>query len=196
MRAGRVGTRPFALAILAVLLLPAVCLAERPDYYFAARGGLMFFDGDLQRLEAREGFFAEAVLGRRLHRHFALELGSGYLHDGDSENGTRSDLRAVPILASAVFLLPLGERVELSIGAGPALYFATLKHQINDNVHLANDSDVVFGGHAKLGATLDVFSCCFAGVEGKYIVTETGGFDAVRTDLDGFVALVTLGLRF
>lgn len=189
------------LALLALCCLTGWSSPDSPadsgaPNYLALRGGGIFFTSDLRDLALEEGFSSELVLGRRLHPHFALELGSGYFHDGDSSNGLRSDIRGIPISVTAKFLYTFWNRIELSAGAGGAVYFAKLKHQIEDAGQRATDDAVVWGGRLQLGANLNFCTRWFAGFEGKYRITETANFGGARVDLDGAAVMLNLGLRF
>ncbi len=75
------------------------------------------------------------------------------------------------------------------------MYTPKFKHQLN-GVHLSNDRDMVVGGHVVIGINFDVGSRFVIGWEGKYIATQEARFRGVRANLDQFVSLLSLRLRF
>jgi len=186
------------LLILVLLGCPALGYAQdsaqKDSNYLLLKTGVSFLGDDLQDLGLDWGFYSEFVYGHYFTPNWALEGGAGYCHDGDSEHGMRSGMHCLPIVLTAKGVLPL-DKLELYAGAGGALYLTRLEHEVYGQ-ELADDRESILGGHLVLGANFDVGSRFFIGLEGKYIFTQKGDFNGIRANMNEFLALLNLGLRF
>jgi len=162
--------------------------------YLVLKTGVSFLGDDFKDLGLDWGFYSEFVYGHYFTQNLALEGGVGYCHDGDSEHGMRSAMHCLPIILTAKGVLPL-DKVELYAGAGGALYLTRLEHEVFGQ-KLADDRESILGGHLVLGANFDISRRFLVGLEGKYIFTQKGDFDGIRANMNEFVALLNLGMRF
>jgi len=87
-------------------------------------GTISFTDG-LREADFRTGFDGESVYGRYLTLNFALEVGTGYFHDGVYiKQGFHfpQDIQAIPATLTAKVICP-SHPIELFASAGFAVYF-------------------------------------------------------------------------
>jgi len=198
----------FAFLIFTVALIgvtPPVFAAEKPSNYVALKGGIYspsdsydldnFNGGSITHLDNKTGFNGEVAIGHYFLPVFAVELGAGYFESKGSPAAAPGDakLKAVPVLATAKALLPLGPIEpygEFGIGA----YFT--KFDVNGNLgSFSGSSDFTYGLHAGAGVNFNITDIIFLGFEGRYLWAKPsyGGQDI---KLDGFTTTADLGVRF
>jgi opacity protein-like surface antigen len=187
-------------AIALSFLAPFSAFAQDPLNYYALKAGAYVPTGDLEDVGLDTGFSGSFVLGRHLGPNVAAELGIGYL---ESEGG---DFRTIPVELTGKLTYPM-DTVELYVGAGGGVYFATFDGDLSLPIvgtTTFDDNDTVFGGHVVIGGTSDITPNLFFGVEGKYIFTDRvdvqGRAGAVPVELsanlDGYIVTVSIGYRF
>ncbi len=187
-------SRKISLMVIFVLVLalPLASSAQDKKNYFVIKGGTYTFTDSLKDANFATGFDGELGYGRYVLPNLALEGAVGYFHDGVNK-GYGNDIKAIPVTLTAKLVMPL-KNFEPFAGIGAGFYFAKFHGLVNEVV--TDASKTVFGGHAVIGSYYNFSSSIFAGVEGRYIVTEKTDFGALRSSLNGFTATADLGYRF
>ncbi len=177
-------------SILVFVLAPAAWGDDKPNYFFIGVG-FYFYTGDIaKKTELDEAFIGEFTFGRQFHPNFALEVGTGYIHDGHGGD----ELRGYPLTLTAKGVYPL-EKARLFGGGGVGVYFMDFDGEI-ENVNISDSEDTVFGGHLLVGGDLYIHTSVFLGIEGKYLFIEKADFEGKEVELDGFVVIVKIGYSF
>lgn len=187
-------------AIALSFLAPFSAFAQDPLNYYALKAGAYVPTGDLEDLGFDTGFSGSLVLGRHLTPNVAAELGVGYFA---SEGG---DFWTIPVELTGKLVYPM-DTVELYVGAGGGVYFATFDGDFSLPIvgtTTFNDNDAVFGGHVIVGGTSNITPNLFIGVEGKYIFTDQADVHGMAgavpvelsANLDGYIVTASIGYRF
>ncbi len=184
--------RVLMLCFILSSLIPVLAHAEDKNNYFAVKSGIYAFRSDLREANIDVGFDGEVVYGRYLVRNLVIEAGTGYFHDGVNK-GFGNCIKGAPITLTAKGIYPVGD-FELFLGAGLGVYFARFQGMANGRI--ADAGDTLFGGHLVAGTNLNVSRRFFVGIEGKYIGTNRGDFDALTATLNGYTFTASLGFRF
>lgn len=179
-----------ATSILFVPVLQAS--ASNKSNYVMLRGGLITFTGNLRKADLDTGFHGEAALGRYLSPNVALEAGIGYFHDGVNMH-YGNNIWVIPLMLSLKGVFRTGD-MELYAGGGPGMYAAKFHGMVNGEV--GEKWATVFGGHLLAGASLDISSDFFLGLEGKAHFTRAADFQTVRSRLNSKSISAHLGFRF
>jgi len=177
------------LLVLTALMLCSVSASAQESNYLAFRPGALFmsdFSG-----EHPSAFWGELVYGRRLLPGLAVEVGSGYFHDGVS-NG--NEIAGIPVSVTLKAVYPAGP-FELYAGGGAGFFVVTKYKGVLDGVSI-DDGDTVPEGHLVIGANYGFSKRLFAGLDGRYVFTGKAQLGGVEKKLDGLVTAATIGLRF
>jgi hypothetical protein len=181
-----------AAVLFVIFLLPHASWGAEKKNYVILKGGTYTFTGDVRDATIDTGFDGELAIGHYVHPNIALEIASGYFHDGvNKEYG--NEMKGIPVTLTAKAICPISS-VDLFAGAGAGIYFAKFHGKYKGTVVDARKN--LFGGHAVVGSYYNFGPSLFAGAEGKYIFTQEGDFGALRTSLSGFTATVNFGYRF
>ena len=174
-------------SVVIIFLLPASASGQDHLQYFTLKSGPYFFSDGLKDTHPM-GFNGEIVYGYHLNPKLILEGGAGYFHDGVKKG---HDIRGIAFTIS-VKKVYSSESFEPFAGAGLGVYFSEYREESNGVT-----SDTVYGGHLFIGMNYNVTPVVFIGIEGKYLLTETAAYNGIiNADLDGFVTMLSLGLRF
>lgn len=179
----------FALIFLWLLLLPLSAIGQDKPSYVTAKAGLLFFTDDPKDSRNYTAFDSEIIYGYYLYPTFALEVGTGYIHDGHRG----SDIRAIPLRLTAKAVYPVEDN-EFYAGGGIGVYHTKYKREML-GAPFIDDDDSVLGGHVQFGANLNFSSDRFFILEGEFIVTEDLHFDGIKSDLNGFSVNIGIGFR-
>ncbi len=182
----------FAVVPFLFFLLPINSWGEEKKNYIVLKGGTYTFMDSLKDVNLSTGFDGELAYGRYVLSNLVLEGAAGYFHDGVNK-GYGNDIKGIPLTLTAKAVLPLA-RIEPFVGAGIGLYFTKFHGKVDDTV--TDVSRTIVGGHVVVGSHYNISSSLFAGVEGKYVVTEKADFGRLRTSLNGFSVTANVGCRF
>lgn len=181
--------RLLLLSFILLIVYPSLALGQDKHHYFTLKPGLLFFLGDLKD-EHPMGFYGEVVYGYRFNKNLALEIGTGWFHDGTS-NG--NELKGEPVTFTVKGTYPI-KNFEPFIGGGFGIFFAKYEGKLN-GVYV-HDKDNILEGHLLVGAEYNIISNILIGIEGKYIFTEKAEFNGVKVNFDGVASILRIGLRF
>ena len=131
----------------------------------------------------------EFKFGRLFHPNFALEVGTGYIHDGHAGD----ELQGYLLTLTAKGVYPL-ENARLFAGGGVGVYFMAFDGEI-EYVDITGGKDTVFGVHFVMGGDLYIHPSVFLGIEGKYLFIEKADFEGKSVELDGVVFTAKIGLQ-
>ena len=198
---------------LCVLCLSAVVCAQsqEPQNYVVFKGGAFFPKGDLKELDT--GFNGELAVGRKFHRNFALEFGSGYLQASRTFRGPEEgvsftekvDAYAIPITLALKGIIPIGKQVELYALGGGGAYYAHIKATDTDvSPPSVSRGEFVAGGFLGTGITYNITPQWLIGLEGKYLwmgnlkLRAMSGGEEVSANIgfEGIQATFNIGYRF
>jgi hypothetical protein len=187
---GAAASGPGLLSAVAPVSLGADDGGGKSTTYIAARGGPLFYIGDLEDLGT--GFTIEGAVGIQPIRFLAIEIQSGYFWGEDNDGTLQADLWGIPLLVNAKLCIPIFF-LELYGGLGLGGYY--VHAEADSGVVDDDEDDVVFGGNAFVGVDLDL-GPLFVGVEGKYILTaDVDAPGGGNFTLEGFAAMAVVGLR-
>ncbi len=184
--------RACAVVLFLFFLLPINSWGEEKKNYIVLKGGTYTFMDSLKDANFSTGFDAELAYGHYVLSNLVLEGAAGYVHDGVNK-GYGNDIKVIPVTLTAKVVLPLA-RIEPFVGAGIGLYFTKFHGKVEETV--TDVSKTLAGGHVAAGSYYNISSSLFAGVEGKYVVTEEADFGRLRTSLNGFSVTANVGCRF
>jgi hypothetical protein len=191
-------------SIVLLLLIPLQATGQEKQNYVSIKAGTYTFTGGLGEANFATGFDGEIVYGRYLTPNFALELGTGYFHDGVNNHGLPGDIQGIPVMLTAKVIYPF-HRIEVFAGAGYAVYFTKYKgFLVNADLpgHIAENDNppviktTVFGGHFLAGVNYCFKPDFFFGIEAKYIITDAANFKVFSPTLNGYTITGTFGYRF
>lgn len=180
-----------ALAITA-FSWPGGAAAQERKNYVAIKAGIVTFTDRLDTANLETGFDGEVAYGRHISPNLSIEAGSGYFHDGVNKD-YGNEIKGIPFTLTVKGIYPF-RGWELFGGGGVGLYSAKFHGMVNGVV--TDAWDTVFGGHIVAGANVDLFSGFYAGLEGKYLVTERADFLLFTSRLSGYSLRASLGFRF
>jgi len=195
------------LSAVQIFLMPLQATAQERNNYFSIKAGTISFTDGLRETNFRTGFDGEIVYGRYLTPNFAVEVGTGYLHDGvyiKQGFNFSQDIQAIPVILTAKVIYPI-QPIELFAGAGYSVYFTKYKGFLIDadaTTHLLADDNppvrkaTVFGGQFVAGVNYSFSPAFFFGIEGKYIITDAANFKIFSPNLDGYAITGSFGYRF
>jgi hypothetical protein len=181
-----------AAVLLLMILFPNTSWGTERKNYIIFKGGTYTFTDSVRDATIDTGFDGELCIGRYLHPRVAVEIASGWMHDGVNKD-YGNDIKGIPVTFTAKAVFPTGD-LDLFAGGGGGIYFAKFHGKYKDMIIDARKN--LFGVHGVAGAYYNFSSTFFAGVEGKYVLTQKGDFGILRTSLSGFGATVDLGYRF
>ena len=180
------------VVLVLVLLLPLSSWGSGKKNYTLLRGGTHTFTGGVRDATIATGFDGELAFGRYVHPNVAVEIASGWIHDGVNKD-YGNDIKAIPVTITVKGFVPVGGS-DLFAGAGGGIYFAKFHGLYKGTVIDARKN--LFGGHAVAGLHYNFSPSFFAGVEGRYLFTQEGDFGELRSRLNGFAATANFGFRF
>lgn len=180
------------LSFILLILYPVSAFGQNNKHYFSLKPGLFFFLGDLKD-KHHMGFYCEIVYGYKLNKNFALELGTGWFHDGASGKPYGNEAKGEPVTFTVKCMFPI-KNFKPFVGGGVNIFFVKYEGKLK-GVHV-HDKDNILGGHFLIGAEYNIIPTIFIGIEGKYIFTEKADFDGVKVNLNGIASIMRLGLRF
>jgi len=196
----RIGRSCTAIMLLVPLLVihsfPSPSAAKELDkknYILLKLGAYLPNDQDMWGFN--DDFNGEIYFGRYFHKNFSSEIGGGYFKsEADNSYAT---IKTYDILYNVKGIYRIGG-VELFVGPGIGLYFSKSYFPGSGTESEWKPS---FGYHVLAGASFDIASDWFLGVEGKYFWATTKDpiipqGSAFGSHLDGFVGTATLGWRF
>lgn len=172
------------------VLAPAAWGDDKQNYFFTGVGFYAYTGDITKKTRLDEAFLIEFAFGRLFHPNFALEVATGYIHDGHAGD----ELQGYPLTLTAKGVYPL-EKARLFAGGGVGVYFMGFDGEI-ENVNITGGKDTVFGGHLLIGGDLYIHPSVFLGMEGKYLFIEKADFEEKTVELDGFVFTVKIGCSF
>jgi outer membrane protein W len=181
-----------AVILLLIILFPLSSWGAEKKNYVIMRGGTYTYTDGVRDANLDTGFDGELAIGRYFHPNLAVEIASGYFHDGVNK-GCGNDIKGIPVTVTAKGVYRTG-RFDLFAGAGGGIYFAKFHGMYKNTVIDARKN--LFGGHAVIGSYYNLGPSLFAGLQGKYIFTREGDFGELRSSLNGFVATAGFGFRF
>ncbi|MBI5641492.1 MAG: porin family protein [Nitrospirae bacterium] len=182
----------FSVTLSLLFVLPFSVWGQEKKNYVLLKGGLFTFSGAVREATIDMGFNAEVALGHYYSPHVAVEIGTGYFHDGVNK-GYGNEIKGMPFIVTAKALYPI-KGFELFAGGGLGLYLAEFHGQYRGIV--AEESDAVFGGHIQAGVNADVARNFFVGLEGKYVFTGKADFKILESRVGGHTVTVDFGYRF
>lgn len=197
----------FILSVVQMFLMPLQATGQERKNYLSIKAGTISFTNGLKDANFATGFDGEIVYGRYLIPNLAVEVGTGYLHDGvyiKQGFNFSQDIQAIPVILTVKLIYPI-QPIELFAGAGYSVYFTKYKGFLidpNATTHLlANDNPpvrkaTVFGGQFVAGVNYCLSPAFFFGIEGKYIITEAANFRVFSPSLDGYAITGSFGFRF
>ena len=184
--------------------------------YFALKGGIYSPTGDLDDANYDNGFNGEIAYGRYFSPHFAMEIGAGYFKSDTSLSGfdplflgsfqEEDEIKVIPLTVTGKGIYRTGN-FELFGEFGLGVYFADFEGVLTTStlgtIRL-DDSDSVFGVILGIGATYNITTNAFLGIEAKYLATGDAEFKGIAMgipitvggDLNGIIVTANLGFRF
>ena len=204
-----------ALTVILICLLPICSLGQDSPNYFALKGGVYSPTGDLDDSNYDSGFAGELAYGRYFNVNFAMEFSVGYFKSDASVSGSNAtlgtfseqdEIKVIPVVVSAKGVYPTGN-FELFGEFGVGAFFADFEGTLITSAlgtTVIDDSDTVFGVILGVGATYNITSNVFFGIEVKYLATGDveikgavmGVPITLGGDLNGITATANLGFRF
>lgn len=197
----------FILSVVQMFLMPLQATGQERKNYLSIKAGTISFTNGLKDANFATGFDGEIVYGRYLIPNLAVEVGTGYLHDGvyiKQGFNFSQDIQAIPIILTVKVIYPI-QPIELFAGAGYSVYFTKYKGFLidpNATTHLLENDNppvrkaTVFGGQFVAGVNYCFSPAFFFGIEGKYIITEAANFRVFSPSLDGYAITGSFGFRF
>lgn len=206
----------FAFTIALIYLLPYSSFGQDRQNYFSLKGGIYSPTGDLDDADYDTGFNGEIAYGRYFSPNFAMEIGAGYFKTDTSLSGfdplvlgsfrEEDEIKVIPLTVTGKGIYPSGN-FELSAQFGVGLYFADFEGVLTTSTLgtiRVDDSDSVFGVILGIGATYNITTNAFLGLEAKYLATGDAEFKGtamgipitVGGDLNGILLTANLGFRF
>ena len=177
-------------SFLLFVLAPGAWGDDKPNYFFIGVGFYAYTGDITKKTRLDEAFLIEFALGRLFHPNFALEVGTGYIHDGHAGD----ELQGYPVTLTGKYIYPT-EKARFFAGGGVGVYFMGFDGEIED-VNITGGKDTVFGGHLLLGGDLYIHPSVFLGMEGKYLFIEKADFQGKTVELDGFALTAKIGYSF
>lgn len=162
--------------------------SEKKKSFFGLKLGAFWGTDDLHDLD--EFFYSELVFGRYLIGEFlALEGDIGFFYDDDDVGPFDFTLWGIPLFANARADINI---LFLDLYGGAGIGGIYVNAEVDSPFGDDNDDDFVVAGDIFLGFLVNLGSL-YAGVEGKYIVTDKTdlGFD-----FEGIAVTANVGLRF
>jgi len=197
----RIGRSCTAIMLLLPLLLihsfPSSSAAQELDkknYLLLKLGAYLPNDEDMK--DYNDGFNGEIYYGRYFHKNFSSEIGAGYFKSSTNK-AYDATIKTFDILYDIKGIYRIGG-MELFVGPGIGIYYSKSYFQGSG---IESEWKPSFGYHVLAGASFDVATDWFLGVEGKYFWASTKDQiipqgSPFGTNLDGFVGTATLGWRF
>jgi opacity protein-like surface antigen len=198
-------------ALALVMICAPQVFAEDLANYGVVKTGVYFPTGDLDDDNYDESLTSEVVYGRYLLPNLVVEGGISYFSseaDGyllvNKATGAylnEASIDVVPITATLKGITLSGP-FDLYVGGGVGTYFVSFELEGDAyGGHLSDDdTDVVFGLHGVIGAVYNFNDRMFAGIEGKYLLTDEV---TVKTfdynydfNLNGLIISGQFGFRF
>jgi opacity protein-like surface antigen len=167
---------------------------DQKNYLLLKLGAYLPNDKDME--DYNDGFNGEIYYGRYFHKNFSSEIGAGYFKSDINETYDAT-IKTFDILYNIKGIYRIGG-IELFVGPGIGLYFSKSYFPAPG---ITSEWEPSFGYHVLAGASFDVASDWFLGVEGKYFWATTKDpiipqGSAFGSHLDGIVGTATLGWRF
>jgi len=167
------------------------------NYVVLKAGGFFPQSSDLDGFDT--GIAGELAAGHYFTPNFGVEVGvGGFGTEGDFVDpffglGTvGEDFEVIAVRLSGIGRMRYGN-VEPYGLVGVGVHF------VEDKISVAGGStsedDTNFGFHIGLGANVNLSPNFFLGIEGRYIIVQTGTF-GVDVNLDGLTLTGNLGYRF
>jgi len=195
----------FMLAFLAITI-PGALWAQGPketggnnEYAVIKLGSYIPKSGDLDQLDAKNGFTGQIGFGYHLYPKFALEAAVGYFETKASTSIPNTDRKfsVYPLEVAGKFVFPLGfVEPYFSLGLGGYYVKATAGNLEQTSTRL--------GGFLGGGVNFNLSKTVFLGVEARYLVltapapvaTPYSGSATANLYLDGVIVTGNLGFRF
>ena len=195
----------FILAFLTVAI-PGALWAQSPtgtggnnNYMVLKLGSYIPTSGDLDQLDAKNGFTGQIGFGYYLYPNFALEIDVGYLESKASAQRANSDRKFsfYPLEVAGKLGVPLGF-VEPYISLGLGAYY------VKATAGNLEQTSTRGGAFAGGGVNFNLGKTVFLGVEARYLVlaapapvaTPNSGSATTNVNLDGVILTGNLGFRF
>jgi len=154
-----------------------------------------------------DGVGVSGAIGHMINKNFALELGLDYTFtDFNNDNDyyyENANVYTFGIPATAKFIVPLSNQIDLFAGAGLGIYFTSVVfdhhgYYYHDGYYYDDDDsidDTSLGYHGLIGADIKVNSNMAIEMELKYTETEDD-FDYYDYNFEVGGTTVSIGAKF
>jgi len=154
-------------------------------------------EGEIESLNM--GFDAGGEIIFQFSRHLGVGIGAGYIHaarnsKAEFSNGILKIMRSKPIISAVpvklglYYFLPVGDRLNTYINAGPAFYFVNFDHKWNIDESLVRNQSTSSSGlgfHGALGLEYQLTSRLSLLIEGSGRYCKMSGFEGNSSGNEG-----------